>query len=134
MDAIISNDNAKIEVDGSDAPRKPLVNSFEGYISYSVSFFFAILCWFVAGAGLYDMLSRVSAMYTMVYIIWAIPLLGLFVSIFTGTSTLYWRASIFGWTFLILIAQAFRTLFYGFNLETSPLMNFFPSAPAPIIA
>jgi hypothetical protein len=127
MDAVIPNNNNSITADGmGDAPRKPLVNSFQGYISYSMSFFFTILCWFVAGAGLYDLLSRVSAMYSLVYILWAIPLLGLFACIFTGTTTVYWSGTIIGWTWVIVIIQAFRTLFYGFALETSPLRAFYP--------
>ena len=132
MDAIIPGSNSSTTPDGNDAPRKPLVNSFQTYVSHSISFFTIILCWFVAGAAFYDLLSRVNAVYVVVYIVWAIPLVGLFACIFTGTTTLYWHGSIVGWTWFILTVQAIRTLFYGFKLETSPLHKFYPVAQAVI--
>lgn len=127
MDAIISSDSPDTG-GGGDAPRKPLVNSFDGYVSYSMSFFFAIMTWFVAGAGIYDLLSRVSAMYILVYVIWAVPIVGMFACIFTGADTTYWRGNIAGWTWFVIVIQAVRTLFYGFRLETSPLQNFYTPA------
>jgi hypothetical protein len=110
----------------SDGPRKPLVDSFSGLVSYSFSFFILILMWFVAGAGMYDMLGRFYGLYTFVYILWAVPILGLLSCIFTGTSTMFWSGTIFSWMWFIILVQAVRTFFYGFDLKTSPLAGIYP--------
>jgi hypothetical protein len=106
--------------------RKPLVDSFGGFVSYSFSFFFLILMWFVAGAGMYDLLGRFYGLYTFVYILWAVPILGLMSCIFTGSSTIYWSGTIFSWMWFIILVQAVRTFFYGFDLATSPLAGIYP--------
>ena len=106
--------------------RKPLVDSFGGFVSYSVSFFLLILVWFVAGAGMYDLLGRFYGLYTFVYILWAVPILGLMSCIFTGSSTMYWSGIIVSWTWFVVMVQAVRTFFYGFDLATSPLSGIYP--------
>ena len=115
-------------VKSPEEPRKPLVDSFSGFVTYSFSFFMLILVWFVAGAGMYDMLGRFYGLYTFVYILWAVPIVGLMSCIFTGNSTMYWSGIIVSWTWFIIMVQAVRTFFYGFDLKTSPLAGIYPVA------
>jgi len=85
--------------------------------------------WFVAGAGMYGLLNRNNLLYSIVYVFWAFPLIGLFVCVLSGTSTVIWSGTILFWTAVILAIEGVRAVVYGFDPKMLP-----PAFVSPVLA
>jgi len=118
-ESIILPDENTIEPDIEPIP-KPLVNSFPAFASYFAWFSFLIVIWFVSGVGLYGFLNRNNMLYSVAYVVWAFPLVGLLICVLSGTSTVIWSGTILFWTLIILGIEGVRAVIYGFDPKMLP--------------
>lgn len=120
-ESILPTDDTTVRADVAPPHSKPFIGSFQELLSYTTSFLILILAWCVAGVAWYDLLARNDLMYSIFYVFWAFPVIGLLWGILTGSSVAGSMGTIISGTFFILILQGVLTLVYGFDLRNSPL-------------
>lgn len=110
----------------------PLVDTFSAFSTYVVWFSFLIVGWFTGGIALYALLQRNGMFYSIVYVFWILPIVGLVVSVLTGSSIVVWSGVIFFWAYVFLTVEAVRTLLFGYDPGTVVRLLMFPDPAKPV--
>ena len=101
-----------------DNAQTPLVDSYSAFSTYVVWFSFLIVVWFTGGVALYALLQRNGMLYWIAYVFWVLPIVGLAVSVLTGSSVVVWSGVILFWAYVFLTVEAVRTLLLGYDPGT----------------
>jgi hypothetical protein len=97
-----------------DAPPKPIVKDFSGFMFYVILFGCAILLWSLVWVGINAITLKMGfASPFAMRVVWSLPLLGVLGTVLSGAYPAAWLISIFVIGFLILGASSVIAALFG---------------------